>query len=143
MSIRKMTESDIPAVIALQNELAFQEWNEKQVLSEVKASYAHCVVYDNGDGTISGYAIFHILGPDTELLSIAVRKDQGRKGLGKSLLKSGTDLLDFSAGDQCFLEVREGNSSARNFYEKNGFNIIGSRSHYYSDGENAILYVLK
>ena len=142
MPIRKMLESDIPQVLAIQEELQFQAWNEKQFLAEINASYAHCIVYadDSDTSKIVGYAIFHIMGPDSELLSIAVLENQGRKGYGTQLLLSGLSKLDFEAGDICFLEVREHNAKARAFYEKNGWVEFASRAHYYADGENAILY---
>ena len=138
MKLREMTENDLPQVLELQRELAFQDWNEKQFLSEIRASYAYCVVCED-DGKLLGYAIFHLLGPDSELLSIATRTSEQRKGIGSQLLKAGLDKLTES-GDQCFLEVRDGNAKARTFYEKHGFKLYSVRKKYYSDGEDAALY---
>ena len=138
MKLREMTENDLPQVLELQRELAFQDWNEKQFLSEIRASYAYCVVCED-DGKLLGYAIFHLLGPDSELLSIATRASEQRKGIGSLLLKAGLDKLTEN-GDQCFLEVRDGNAKARTFYEKHGFKLYSVRKKYYSDGEDAALY---
>ena len=138
MKLREMTENDLPQVLELQRELAFQDWNEKQFLSEIRASYAYCVICED-DGKLLGYAIFHLLGPDSELLSIATRTSEQRKGIGSQLLKAGLDKLTES-GDQCFLEVRDGNAKARAFYEKHGFKLYSVRKKYYSDGEDAALY---
>ena len=140
MQLRKMTENDLPQVLDLQRELAFQDWNEKQFLSEIKASYAYCVVCEI-DGKIQGYAIFHLLGPDSELLSIATRETEQRKGIGSQLLHAGLDQI--TNEDQCFLEVRDGNAKARAFYEKHGFKLYNVRKKYYADGEDAALYVKK
>lgn len=142
-----MTENDLPQVLELQRELAFQDWNEKQFLSEIRASYAYCVVCEENCGSsnnntsrvLLGYAIFHLLGPDSELLSIATRASEQRKGIGSQLLKAGLDKLTEN-GDQCFLEVRDGNVKARAFYEKHGFKLYSIRKKYYSDGEDAALY---
>ena len=133
-----MTENDLSQVLELQRELAFQDWNEKQFLSEIRASYAYCVVCEN-ETKLLGYAIFHLLGPDSELLSIATRASEQRKGIGSQLLKAGLDKLTEN-GDQCFLEVRDGNAKARAFYEKHGFKLYSVRKKYYSDGEDAALY---
>ena len=138
MKLREMTENDLPQVLELQRELAFQDWNEKQFASEIRASYAYCVVSEDA-GKLLGYAIFHLLGPDSELLSIATRTSEQRKGIGSQLLKAGLDKLTES-GDQCFLEVRDGNAKARAFYEKHGFKLYSVRKKYYSDGEDAALY---
>lgn len=142
MPIREMKEDDLPQVLALQRSLAFQNWNEKQFAAEIKAAYALCVVYEEPDKAgIVGYAVFHLLGPDSELLSIAVNSARQRTGIGKMLLEAGLGKLDFTSGDKMFLEVREGNDKARRFYERNGFTEYSRRDRYYSDGENAILYV--
>jgi len=139
MSIRKMNSADIPAVLRIQGELAFQDWNERQYEQEIKAPYTYAVVYEN-EGAIEGYAVFHLLGADSELLSIAVSESAQRKGIGTQLLHAGLSQLDLDKSDCCFLEVRENNIKARNFYEKHGFNLFGIRKKYYADGENAALY---
>ena len=108
MLIRKMTENDLPQVLELQRELAFQDWNEKQFLSEIKANYAYCVVCEN-ESKLLGYAIFHLLGPDSELLSIATRETEQRKGIGSQLLHAGLDKLTEN-GDQCFWKSATGTS---------------------------------
>ena len=139
MQLREMTEDDLLQVLELQGELAFQDWDEKQFRSEIRASYAYCVVCIDESDKLLGYAIFHLLGPDSELLSIATRGSEQRKGIGTQLLQAGLDKLT-EDGDQCFLEVRVGNAKARAFYEKHGFELYHSRKKYYSDGEDAALY---
>ena len=138
MPIRPMTEADLPAVLQLQSTLAFQTWNEKQFLSELHASYALCLV-DEESGTLAGYAIFHLMGSDSELLSIAVAPQFQRQGLASRLLTEGLSKLG-TQDDACFLEVRQGNAPARTLYEKHGFIEYGERKNYYNDGETAILY---
>jgi len=147
MPVREMTESDLKQVLEIQRELAFQDWNEAQFKAEIKASYALCVVYEESrpeagtaEGNIIGYAVFHLLGEDSELLSIATKANEQRKGTGTALLMAGTGKLDFGNGDRMFLEVREGNEKARRFYERHGFEPFGNRKNYYADGETAILY---
>lgn len=145
MPIRKMTTDDLPQVLAIQQELAFQDWNERQFLAEINANYAHCIVFEgeaesNTNNIIKGYAIFHLLGSDSELLSIATAACAQKKGIGAALLEEGLSHLDKGNGDRCFLEVREGNDVARKFYEKHGFFMYGNRKKYYTDGENACLY---
>ena len=139
MPIRKMNSADIPAVLRIQGELAFQDWNERQYEQEIKAPYTYAVVYENETGIV-GYAVFHLLGADSELLSIAVSESAQRSGIGSQLLQAGLIQLDLDKDDCCFLEVRENNIKARRFYENHGFNLFGIRKKYYADGENAALY---
>jgi ribosomal-protein-alanine N-acetyltransferase len=139
MPIREMKESDLPQVLEIQKALGFQEWNEREFLAEIRASYALCVVFEQGNN-ITGYAIFHLMGPDSELLSIATSAEEQGKGIGSALLDAGLARLDFTGGDRMFLEVREGNEKARRFYEHHGFESYAKREKYYSDGETAVLY---
>ena len=139
MPIRPMTEADLPNVLAIQNALDFQKWNEKQFLSELRASYALCLVAED-TGSLAGYAIFHLMGSDSELLTIAVDPNFQRKGIASALILEGLHKLNRENGDHCFLEVREGNDRARVLYEKHGFQAYSQRERYYDDGEAAILY---
>lgn len=152
MPVREMKVDDLPQVLEIQKALAFQDWNERQFCAEIAAGYALCVVYEDaaqfntnedprlrGDD-ILGYAVFHLMGPDSELLSIAANASHQRAGIGTALLNAGLAHLDFAKGDKMFLEVREGNTKARRFYEKHGFEPYAVRKKYYADGENAILY---
>ena len=150
MPVREMKVDDLPQVLEIQKALAFQDWSERQFCAEIAAGYALCVVYEDaaqfnedprlrGDD-ILGYAIFHLMGPDSELLSIATSAAHQRSGIGTALLNAGLAHLDFAKGDKMFLEVREGNAKARRFYEKHGFEPYAERKKYYADGENAILY---
>lgn len=161
MPVREMTIDDVPQVLQIQKALAFQDWNERQFIAEITANYALCVVYEeaqfntnedprdsigasplqNDSKDILGYAVFHLMGPDSELLSIATNDSHQRAGIGTALLNAGIAHLDFENGDKMFLEVREGNTKARRFYEKHGFEPYAERKKYYADGENAILYV--
>jgi len=134
-----MQIADIPAVLEIQNALQFQEWNQRQYEQELKASYTYAVVFEEQD-QIVGYAVFHLMGPDSELLSIAVSERVQSRGIGSALLDAGLAKLDLQNGDCCFLEVREGNQKARRFYEAHGFNLFAMRKKYYADGENAALY---
>ncbi|SHG58485.1 ribosomal-protein-alanine N-acetyltransferase [Fibrobacter sp. UWCM] len=161
MPVREMKIDDLPQVLQIQKALAFQDWNERQFIAEITADYALCVVYEeaaqfntnedsrdsigasplqNDSKDILGYAVFHLMGPDSELLSIAANASHQRAGIGTALLNAGLAHLDFAKGDKMFLEVREGNTKARRFYEKHGFEPYAERKKYYADGENAILY---
>ena len=167
MPVREMKVDDLPQVLEIQKALAFQDWNERQFCAEIAAGYALCVVYaesarfntnedprdsilslrsrtasplQNDSKDILGYAVFHLMGPDSELLSIATSAAHQRSGIGTALLNAGLAHLDFAKGDKMFLEVREGNTKARRFYEKHGFEPYAERKKYYADGENAILY---
>ena len=72
-----------------------------------------------------------------EILAIATVEEYRNKGIAQ-------ELLDKIKIKDIFLEVRESNQIAINFYKKNKFNQISIRKNYYSEtNENAIIMKLE
>ncbi|WP_338945267.1 ribosomal protein S18-alanine N-acetyltransferase [Fusobacterium canifelinum] len=72
-----------------------------------------------------------------EILAIATVKEYRNKGIAQ-------ELLDKIKTKDIFLEVRESNQIAINFYKKNKFKEISVRKNYYSEpNENAIIMKLE
>ena len=72
-----------------------------------------------------------------EILAIATVEEYRNKGIAQ-------ELLDKIKMKNIFLEVRESNQVAINFYKKNKFNQISIRKNYYSEpNENAIIMKLE
>ena len=72
-----------------------------------------------------------------EILAIATIEKYRNKGIAQ-------ELLDKIKTKDIFLEVRESNQVAINFYKKNKFNQIAIRKNYYSEpNENAIIMKLE
>lgn len=85
-----------------------------------------------------------------EILWLATRPDQVRKGLMRSLLADATyNVLHQAPGQnltqahQILLEVHEKNLKAIQLYYSLGFSVIGRRKNYYKDGAQALLMALK
>jgi ribosomal-protein-alanine N-acetyltransferase len=89
---------------------------------------------------IIGYTGFWMMVDEAHITTIAIREAYRRRGLGELLIISVVDMaLDLKA-KIITLEVRVSNKNAQVLYEKYGFNIKGTRSHYYSDnGEDAYI----
>ena len=72
-----------------------------------------------------------------EILAIATIEEYRNNGIAQ-------ELLDKIKIKDIFLEVRESNQVAINFYKKNKFNQISIRKNYYSEpNENAIIMKLE
>lgn len=95
--------------------------------------------------TATGFSLCRSIGPDVELLLIAVDPGQRRLGLGARLLQQ--SLADASArgATDFFLEVREDNAAARRLYASAGFSEVGRRPDYYSgkDGSKRAALTLR
>jgi len=68
---------------------------------------------------------------EAEILTLVVDPSFQRKGLGQLLLNDLFEQLKEKGISKLFLEVAEDNESAKSFYIKNGFQVIGKRPNYY------------
>ena len=94
--------------------------------------YTHII-----DNKVCGYLMVLDSIDVYEILSIATIKEYRSKGIAQ-------ELLDKIKTKDIFLEVRESNQVAINFYKKNKFNQISIRKNYYSEpNENAIIMKLE
>lgn len=89
------------------------------------------------NGITAGYVIIFNNSDSLEIMKIGVNPQYREKGFGTILIneikKSRMEI---------FLEVRENNTTAIEFYKKNGFKEAGKRKNYYRDtGEAAIIMV--
>ncbi|MEM2633527.1 MAG: ribosomal protein S18-alanine N-acetyltransferase, partial [Nitrososphaerota archaeon] len=88
---------------------------------------------------IVGYIIGIIEKNIGTIVSIAVKKDYRKKGIGKKLLDSIIEYFKSRNVSLVNLQVRIDNYEAISFYEKNGFKKVKVLKNYYSDGCDAFL----
>ncbi len=77
---------------------------------------------------------------DAHIVTIAVRPELRRNGIGELLLVAALQEAQEARQENVTLEYRMSNVAARNMYDKYGFAQIGVRARYYSDNhEDAVL----
>ena len=80
---------------------------------------------------------------ENHIISIGVRRDYRRIGIGKLLLLSLIEMAINNSNSIVTLEVRKSNLVAITLYQKLGFEIVGTRKNYYSDNrEDALIMTL-
>lgn len=85
----------------------------------------------------AGYVIVFNNSASLEIMKIGVLPEYRKKGVGTILINEVK-----KSRMEIFLEVRENNVTAIEFYKKNGFKEAGKRKNYYRDtGEAAIIMV--
>lgn len=82
-----------------------------------------------------GFVSYRVVLGEAEILNLAVAPTHRRQGVASQLLRVLLPLADV-----WFLEVRASNEAAQRLYLAQGFQPIGRRKRYYSDGEDALLY---
>jgi ribosomal-protein-alanine N-acetyltransferase len=123
---------------------------EKEVFSPKNAAHdifiyltygSDLLVADIG-GKVVGYLALMELGMDAKIMSFAVKNEFRGKRIGSMLLDAAIKRCKERGKARLILEVRISNSAAQALYKKRGFEIIGTISNYYSDGEDAYLMAL-
>jgi len=80
----------------------------------------------------AGFALGRCIGPDAELLTLAVAPEARRRGHGRALLRTfEADALARGAA-RIFLEVAEANPAAQALYLGHGYRVVGRRPKYYA-----------
>jgi [ribosomal protein S18]-alanine N-acetyltransferase len=139
MRSREARSADLNAILAIQAQHpGLPAWTRLQFDSEMGIPGRAVLVVED-EGGVAGYACLTFVPPEAQLHMIAVAKEKGRRGVGKSLLDH---VRAVAAAEKCgkiALEVSAANAVARAFYEREGFVVVGRRAKFYNDGQDAIL----
>ena len=134
--IKKLTINDVDYIEQIfnlekdvfKNSAFSKESTENLVKADNSFIYAYLI-----DEKICGYLMVLDSIDVYEILAIATVEEYRNKGIAQ-------ELLDKIKTKDIFLEVRESNEKAINFYKKNNFKQISIRKGYYSDPtEDAII----
>jgi ribosomal-protein-alanine N-acetyltransferase len=135
-NIRPVRQDDIEQVSILE-QASFNDPYPSYFLSELARDNPETFLVLTLNNEIIGYGVVDHWEDHDHLISIAVRPNSRRKGLGEALLVELEKRL--SKERPLRLEVRQSNLAAIQLYSKKGFTKTGLAEGYYADGENAIL----
>ncbi len=88
-----------------------------------------------------GYMLIQRIGDEMELHTFAVAPEMRRRSIGRKLLHHLCELAREHDVKKVFLQVRPSNEPARAIYSEFGFEPLGVRHGYYTDGEDAFVLV--
>ncbi len=141
-SLRRATFDDLARLLALERRSFDRPWPAGAFEQELSLpqSEVWLAAADGLPDRAVGYVIFWIVGPEVNLLNVAVDPDHRRQGLARKLLHTVQDRAQDVDAEAIFLEVRRGNQGARTLYSQEGYEQVGIRKRYYSDNrEDAIV----
>lgn len=131
--------SDIAEIAAIEKECIPNGWSEKG-FSDWLQNKNTVIFKAVQNSEIIGFANGSWVLDEAELLNIAVVENSRRNGIAQMLFDALENYFKEQNAEKIFLEVREKNPSAINFYEKNGFEKNGLRKNYYSNPtDNGVL----
>jgi ribosomal-protein-alanine N-acetyltransferase len=144
--LRDMTRADLPAVLALEEELfAPDTWTAAMYRDELaRTDTRHYLVavedsVDGGRGTVVGYAGLIAYPEEAHIATIGVTASAQGHGIGALLLDTLLAEAD-TRSPVVLLEVRADNEVAQGLYRRRGFTEIGRRRGYYQpSGTDAVV----
>ena len=140
--VRRMAESDVTAVHAIEAASFSTPWTRDMFLSELRENKVARYLVVQTAGEIAGFAGVHIILDEGHVTNIAVAQAYRGLGLGRMVTQA---LMQYAANlgvRYLTLEVRQSNQTARRLYTSLGFVQVALRRNYYQDsGEDAVLMV--
>ena len=130
VEIRPARPADLSTVAAIQD--ASPEAAHWPVVDYLTHQFLVAAVGDS----VAGFLVSRTVGPgEQELLNLAVSPDFRRRGIGRKLFE--TAIQGFHG--LIYLEVRESNRTAREFYKSLQFQEVTERQNYYQDPPEAAI----
>jgi|SRR5690606_23610017 len=137
------TTGNLATVIEMDQKHFPRPWKERDWL-ELDWAH-HFLKLHSKENKIIGFALFaYVAGDDVaHLLKICVLPEYRGKGEAISFWQELLPELRSRGASSVFLEVEGSNLRAQSFYKKMGFAELRTIKGYYSDGENALVMLMK
>ena len=138
VKFRRVSIRDLDEITKLEREIFGPSGYSRNIV-EYLLYYADFFVAACINDSIVGYICGEIRLGRGHIISIAVKKEFRRRGIGSMLLKLFIEELRKKNVRTVYLEVSTENKGAIKFYRKHGFRITGFIPKYYSDGSDAFI----
>jgi ribosomal-protein-alanine N-acetyltransferase len=152
--IVRMREADITSVLEILTENKLEFWSYNDLFSEIQRDDSILLIR-LFCSEIIGFCIARLIKTsgitidlynknnaqtECEIYNIAVKKKYQERGVGKQLLNKLVLLAKEHQSQSIWLEVRNSNKKAINFYQTNNFKQMYKRKNFYSNpSEDAIV----
>lgn len=139
MNIRRALRQDYKYFVEIEKQYeGFPQWSENSFCKEENNAYSVTLTAEK-DEVVCGFINFWMLRPEVQLNLIAVEKKFLRNKTATELLKKMREYAKKSLCKNIVLEVNVNNDAAIKFYEKCGFIVVGRRTKFYNDKDDALL----
>ena len=136
MNIRPVTIHDVDAIVRIEKEAFFQPWSKEAFIHEIVDHPFASLLLMEVEGKITGYIGFWLIGDQTQITTLAIKKEFQGRHYGRMLLQRCIALTKERGYKRMSLEVNVTNAKAIAIYESLGFVTQALRKGYYleSDG---------
>ena len=136
--VRRMQLSDLPVVMVIDAASLPRPWSRAVWREELGSPFGLYLVLEEA-GQVWAQIGVKLVGEELHVMTLAVSPERRRRGYARALVEAAVSAHPEAA--KVYLEVRPGNTAARELYESLGFEVTGVRPRYYGD-EDALLMTL-
>ncbi len=140
MIVKTLKKENVTEILSLYAQDFADGWNKNMLDSAFDSGRFLCLGAFLND-VLVGVITLSLSIDDADIEGIVTKKEYRNKGVASLLFDSAKDILSEKGIKKILLEVRESNTPAINFYKKKGFNLVSIRRRYYSDDENALIFI--
>jgi ribosomal-protein-alanine N-acetyltransferase len=114
-------------------------WTKKQVNESLFQENNH-YLFVKEENQLVGFLLYIAIADQADVINLAILPSFQKQGVAKKLVLAMEEELCKRGTSEVFLEVRQSNINAQNFYKKIGFEEISKRKNYYHHpSEDAII----
>jgi ribosomal-protein-alanine N-acetyltransferase len=106
-------------------------WSFEDIRPMLSARGAFALGVDAAAGGLAGFILCRVIAGEAEVLTLAVRPEHRRHGLGRALLAA-AEAIASNTATAMFLEVAADNAAAIALYAAAGYEAVGRRASYYA-----------
>jgi ribosomal-protein-alanine N-acetyltransferase len=130
MKLRLATRVDAGPLADVHAAAFESPWSGEDILRFAEEPGGFAIAAE-ADAAIAGFILCRAMAGEAEILTLAVRPEQRRRGVALALVEAAAALAAATV-DAMFLEVAEDNPGAIALYRKSGFSAVGRRGAYYA-----------
>ncbi len=139
LSVRRPQPGDARALAEFELICFSDPWPSQFFVSEILAEGRFNRLLVDPAGEIVAYLFCAWRYLDLHVLKVATLPPFRRTGIARRLMAHAEDHVAEVGGQSLTLEVRASNQAAAALYDALGYDRTGRRSHYYPDGEDALI----
>jgi [ribosomal protein S18]-alanine N-acetyltransferase len=141
--VRRFRARDADAALAIAKESPEAAFWSKESYVKLAEEDGWLALAIERNGEMSGFLVGRLVGDQAEILNLAVRAQDRRKGKGTALLEAALEEFRSRGGKSAYLEVRESNTGGIAFYERHGFAKMARRKGYYREPDEPAATMVK
>jgi [ribosomal protein S18]-alanine N-acetyltransferase len=142
--VRRCERADLAAIADILAEAPeAATWSASALEEALENNSKYFLIASKGNNVV-GFVLGRKITDETEILNLALKPEYRRQGIGKTLVQTLLMNFEADAASTVFLEVRESNTVAIDFYRAHGFLPSGKRPGYYQNpSEAALVFALQ